>query len=118
MSGTFTVLRESRQSRQEQASLNTISTPISCRSLFTVLLTLYSNTPIAILHRRAACEKGGGGGGGKIAEIAERAAFGRLRGRGAVERGRENRLARATKSGFAHAVVPRSTRDRGVAALA
>ena len=70
-------------------------------------------------YRRAACEKGGGGGGGKIAEISERAAhFGRLRGRGAVERGRENRLARATKSGFAHAVVPRSTRDRGVAALA
>ena len=95
-----------------------------------------------------------GRGGGKIAEIAERD----VKEEGAVERGRENRLARATKSSFDHAVksfnmvdafgllsssavhdfvtedgsicmpriatncntavVPRSTRDRGVAALA
>ena len=98
-----------------------------------------------------------GRGGGKIAEIAERAASD-VKEEGAVERGRENRLARATKSSFDHAVksfnmvdafgllsisavhdfvtedgsicmpriatncntavVPRSTRDRGVAALA
>ena len=49
--------------------------------------------------------KGAGGGGAELADqIAEGSRISDVIEEGAVERGRESRLARATRSGFAHAI--------------
>ena len=72
-----------------------------------VTFTFFSNTPSPNFRRRHVRARKGAGGGAELAPdqmFAEGSRISDVIEEGAVERGRESRLARATRSGFAHAI--------------